>query len=105
MIPVSNVVHQASPSFHGSGSTPGMSLLLPRLWKSRSRSALVKRGSDLCSPLTWTLQHGTPVRWGKPGYKLPTYVRIAVRDEETTEYLIDAWKEAFLGDERRSRAV
>jgi histidinol-phosphate/aromatic aminotransferase/cobyric acid decarboxylase-like protein len=36
-------------------------------------------------------EHGVPVRSGKPGYELPTYVRIAVRNEAQTAYLMKAW--------------
>lgn len=35
---------------------------------------------------------GVPVRSGKPGYACPTFVRIAVRKEEETSHLINAWK-------------
>lgn len=37
-------------------------------------------------------QHGVPVRSGKPGYNLPTFVRIAVRDAAKTEVLLRAWE-------------
>lgn len=37
--------------------------------------------------------HGVPVRSGKPGYELPTFVRIAVRSPEQTAVLLHAWKD------------
>lgn len=37
-------------------------------------------------------QNGVPIRSGKPGYNLPTYIRIAVRNPEMTKILLDAWK-------------
>lgn len=36
--------------------------------------------------------HGVPVRSGKPGYELPSYVRIAVRKPEQTAVLMKAWE-------------
>ncbi|OQR91323.1 hypothetical protein ACHHYP_04778 [Achlya hypogyna] len=36
--------------------------------------------------------HGVPIRSGAPGYNLPTYVRIAVRNATQTEVLMQAWK-------------
>ncbi|CAI5743448.1 unnamed protein product [Peronospora destructor] len=36
--------------------------------------------------------HGVPVRSGKPGYNLPTFVRIAVRNPEHTAVLLKAWE-------------
>jgi len=35
---------------------------------------------------------GCPLRSGGPGYNLPTFIRIAVRDEKVTKILIDAWE-------------
>ncbi|RAW35038.1 hypothetical protein PC110_g8651 [Phytophthora cactorum] len=37
-------------------------------------------------------EHGVPVRSGKPGYNLPTFVRIAVRSPEQTAVLLKAWE-------------
>ena len=34
-------------------------------------------------------EHGCPIRSGRPGYGMPTYVRVAVRDEETTGELAE----------------
>jgi len=39
--------------------------------------------------------NGTPVRWGKPGYRLPKMVRIAVRSPELSSHLFSAWRKAF----------
>jgi histidinol-phosphate/aromatic aminotransferase/cobyric acid decarboxylase-like protein len=39
--------------------------------------------------------NGTPVRWGKPGYRLPKIIRIAVRNPELTTHLLNAWKKEF----------
>jgi len=33
---------------------------------------------------------GVPIRWGKPGYELPSFIRIAVREREPTDVLIQA---------------
>ena len=41
-------------------------------------------------------QNGTPVRWGKPGYKLPKMVRIAVRSPEQSVHLFSAWHKGVL---------
>ncbi|CAH0481612.1 unnamed protein product [Peronospora belbahrii] len=38
-------------------------------------------------------EHGVPVRSGKPGYNLPTFVRIAVRSPDQTAVLLKAWKQ------------
>lgn len=35
--------------------------------------------------------HGVPVRSGKPGYELPTYVRVAVRPPHQVHTLLQAW--------------
>jgi hypothetical protein len=40
--------------------------------------------------------NGTPVRSGKPGYRLPRMVRIAVRSPELTRHLLDGWQKAFV---------
>lgn len=37
-------------------------------------------------------QAGCPLRSGGPGYNLPTFIRIAVRDEQVTQILIDSWE-------------
>lgn len=34
---------------------------------------------------------GVPVRSGQPGYNMPTFFRIAVKDEELTRSLLAAW--------------
>lgn len=39
--------------------------------------------------------NGTPVRWGKPGYRLPTMVRIACRSPELSAVLFRCWHEEF----------
>lgn len=36
---------------------------------------------------------GVPIRWGKSGYNLPTYLRFAVRNPQVTAVLLDALKE------------
>ncbi|CAO3675032.1 unnamed protein product [Umbelopsis ramanniana] len=35
---------------------------------------------------------GVPVRSGQPGYQRPTYVRVAVREEDHVDILVQAWK-------------
>lgn len=37
-------------------------------------------------------QHGVPVRSGKPGYELPTFIRVAVRNHQQTAVLLKAWE-------------
>jgi len=37
-------------------------------------------------------ENGVPIRSGQPGYELPTYIRIAVRNPEQTQVLMQAWK-------------
>ncbi|KAF0757331.1 hypothetical protein AaE_004297, partial [Aphanomyces astaci] len=37
-------------------------------------------------------QHGVPIRHGEPGYKLPTFIRLAVRNPDQVAHLLDAWK-------------
>lgn len=39
--------------------------------------------------------NGTPIRWGKPGYRLPNYIRIAVRSPELTDQLLAGWRKAM----------
>ena len=34
---------------------------------------------------------GVPVRWGKYGYEMPSFVRIAVREPALFQHLVDAW--------------
>jgi len=38
--------------------------------------------------------NGTPVRWGKPGYRLPKMIRIAVRNPELSAQLFNGWQKA-----------
>jgi len=38
--------------------------------------------------------NGTPVRWGKPGYRLPKMIRIAVRNPELSVQLFNGWQKA-----------
>eukprot|EP00288_Rhodomonas_lens_P012910 CAMPEP_0177706930 /NCGR_PEP_ID=MMETSP0484_2-20121128/9483_1 /TAXON_ID=354590 /ORGANISM="Rhodomonas lens, Strain RHODO" /LENGTH=377 /DNA_ID=CAMNT_0019218415 /DNA_START=43 /DNA_END=1176 /DNA_ORIENTATION=+ len=69
------------------------------VWVDSGDAAIAEKAVQACK------KNGVPIRWGKPGYNLPTFFRVAVRDEETTEFLIDTLKETFLGGVRRSHGV
>ena len=43
---------------------------------------------------------GCPVRSGKPGYNMPTFVRMAVRPKELTKVLINCWTSGGLSGSR-----
>ena len=55
------------------------------LWVDTHDEAVAEQATDLAKAA------GTPIRWGKPGYSLPTYLRVAVRAKEDTDHLLDAW--------------
>ncbi|TMW69630.1 hypothetical protein Poli38472_001786 [Pythium oligandrum] len=56
------------------------------IWVDTKSEELTERAVALAK------EHGVPVRSGKPGYALPTFVRIAVRNPQQTAVLLKAWE-------------
>lgn len=57
------------------------------IWLDMNSKAVAERAVQLAKAA------GVPVRWAKPGYDMPTHVRIAVRKPEQTDILIAAWRD------------
>ncbi|TDH70229.1 hypothetical protein CCR75_002893 [Bremia lactucae] len=56
------------------------------IWVDTKSEAICEEACKLAK------EHGVPVRSGKPGYHLATFLRIAVRSPELTDVLLQAWK-------------
>jgi histidinol-phosphate/aromatic aminotransferase/cobyric acid decarboxylase-like protein len=56
------------------------------IWVDVGRESIAEEAVQLAR------QAGTPVRSGAPGYRLPTMVRIAVREPKHLHHLLTAWK-------------
>ncbi|KAJ1642166.1 hypothetical protein J3B02_005146 [Coemansia erecta] len=56
------------------------------IWVDTKSEEVAERAIDLAK------KAGVPVRSGRPGYNLPTFIRLAVREPAKVNVLLDAWK-------------
>mmetsp|Transcript_36438 Transcript_36438/g.56563 ORF Transcript_36438/g.56563 Transcript_36438/m.56563 type:complete len:98 (-) Transcript_36438:15-308(-) len=54
------------------------------MWVDMKNEKVAEKAVDLAA------QAGVPIRWGKQGYNMPTFVRLAVRDPEYADVLLNA---------------
>ncbi|KAM3568085.1 hypothetical protein VYU27_009789 [Nannochloropsis oceanica] len=60
-------------------------IYLSWVWVDTGDAAVTTEAVKLASAV------GTPVRSAGPGYNMPTFFRIAVRDAKLTNILLEAW--------------
>ncbi|KAJ1936460.1 hypothetical protein FBU59_005044 [Linderina macrospora] len=56
------------------------------VWVDTKSEEVAQKAVDLAKA------HGVPVRSGRPGYNLPTYIRLAVREPSKVDHLFKAWE-------------
>ena len=54
------------------------------IWVDTTSDAVGEKAVELAKAA------GVPLRWGKPGYEMPSYIRIAVRESAPTDVLMTA---------------
>jgi len=73
-------IHKLFPNWRCLGEA-----FLSWVWIDTGSEEVAQKAVDVAK------RNGTPIRWGKPGYRLPSYIRIAVRSPELSAPLFAAW--------------